>query len=323
MVRTTCRRRGLGRLEAVVLALASAVAVGLLLPAGLRAQKARGQTACQFNIKQILLATHNYGITYGGGVLPAVASAPLLGSAWVNDDNRYSQSFFFTLLPFLEQAEIYKAGYKPTTLGKTWMGQVPAGPVYAHAFVKSYVCPDDPTNSASKTTACGWVGVSYACNYQVFGTHEWGSVFNLGNIPDGASNTVFIAERFAQFPGPAGRFTDPDGKEQQANNLWAWPAAYAPNPPTAYKTPVPQNAAVFAYGDPDKEVGYGKAAFGVPQVGIAPARADYRLVQSAHAKSVQVGMGDGSVHPVTAGISPKTWQAAVLPADGMPLGNDW
>src|SRR5262249_27015361 len=146
----------------------------------------------------------------------------------------------------------------------------------------------------------------------------------ITTIPDGLSNTVFLAERYAQFPGEPGRFTDPDGKQKQANNLWAWPAAYPPNPPTSYKKPVPQNAPVFAYGDPDKKgVGYGKAIFDVPQPGIRPQQADYRLPQSGHAAVVNVAMGDGSVRGVSASVTQKTWQAAVLPADGNPLGPDW
>jgi hypothetical protein len=149
-------------------------------------------------------------------------------------------------------------------------------------------------------------------------------MFNLANIPDGIANTVFIAERFAQFPGKPGRFTDPDGKTKQANNLWAWPAAYPATPPAACTKPVPQNAALFAYGWPEeKAAGFGLEAFGVPQPGVAANTADYRLAQSAHPKVVYVGMGDGSCHGVSARVTEATWKSALLPADGIPLGADW
>jgi hypothetical protein len=61
----------------------------------------------------------------------------------------------------------------PATNGSTWTGRIPVGaataPIYSHGFVKAYVCPADPTNSTSRTTDSGWVGGSYACNFQVFG----------------------------------------------------------------------------------------------------------------------------------------------------------
>jgi hypothetical protein len=176
------------------------------------------------------------------------------------------------------------------------------------------------------------VGCSYAANYQIFGTAgaqtivgaDWKPKYNIGDVPDGLSNTVFIAERFAQQTGPAGAFLDPNGKEQQANNLWAWPANYGTKPPTSYATPVPQNAAIFGYFNLQTGAGYGWAVFDKPQVGISPDQADYRRVNSGHsAKVVQVSMGDGSVHGVSPDVSQPTWQNALTPADGVPLGKDW
>ena len=38
---------------------------------------------------------------------------------------------------------------------------------------------------------------------------------------------------------------------------------------------------------------------------------------------LQVGMGDGSVHQVSTGISATTWNAALQPNGGVPLGSDW
>jgi hypothetical protein len=38
---------------------------------------------------------------------------------------------------------------------------------------------------------------------------------------------------------------------------------------------------------------------------------------------IEVALCDGSVRTVTAGISAQTWNAAMCPNDGQPLGNDW
>jgi hypothetical protein len=86
---------------------------------------------------------------------------------------------------------------------------------------------------------------------------------------------------------------------------------------------VPQNAAMFAYGDPTEEIGYGKVVFDQPQIGIRPPQADYRLVQSGHVAVVQVAMADGTARGVSASVTQATWQNAVTPADGNPLGSDW
>jgi hypothetical protein len=40
-------------------------------------------------------------------------------------------------------------------------------------------------------------------------------------------------------------------------------------------------------------------------------------------KFVLVGMGDGSVRTVSTAVSHKTWKAAMTPAAGDILGNDW
>jgi hypothetical protein len=230
---------------------------------------------------------------------------------------------------------MYLAGFKNAAApGLSWTGKLAKGQIFDAGFVKAYVCPADPTNSAAKPTDLGWVGGSYGANFQVFGNprvqegappeQQFRSVFKINNIPDGTSNTVFFADRFAQYPGKPGRFMDPDGKEQQAHTLWAWPAGRGPSPPTTYKKPVSQNAAMFAYGDPVQEdIGYGKVVFDQPQLEITPKQADYRLVQSGHPNVTQVGMGDGSSRAVSALVSQPTWQHALTPADGTPLGADW
>jgi hypothetical protein len=45
--------------------------------------------------------------------------------------------------------------------------------------------------------------------------------------------------------------------------------------------------------------------------------------QGFHTGICIVGMGDGSVRTVSAAVGLNTWTAAVLPADGVPLGSDW
>jgi type II secretory pathway pseudopilin PulG len=316
MIPAPARRRGLTVIEVLVLLGIVGLVVALVLPAVRKVRDAEARTSCVNNLKQVVLATHNYNDTYGK--LPPLAGAP------VENGRPYPQSFFFVIVPFIEAGPTYGDGMRrATTPGLTWTGPAGSGQIYNACFCKPYVCRADPTNPGTRLTACGWVGASYGANYQVFGTEDWDSKYRLGKIPDGSTYTIFLADRFAQFPGPDGRFTDPDGIPQQACNLWAWPANYPPNPPTAYRSPVPQNAAMFAYHNLDTGQGYGEVVFRQPQVGIGAFEADYRSVQSGHAGVVQVGMGDGSVHAVSARVSQPTWQNAVTPADGQTFGSDW
>jgi hypothetical protein len=333
----------LSLVEVLVVILAIGVLALLLACASRRAREAAAGNECQDNLRQLMLAVHHYAGT-NDGALPSCCSAPH-GRPW--DDGQgdtYPQSFFFTLLPFLGREDLYEAGMQATTNGATWMGSScpdeSAPPLYAAAFVKTYICPDDPTNSPEHLTGAGWVGSSYACNFQVFGNPLllatepkdpslkcYQPILKLGNIPGGTSKTIFLAERFAQYPGGPGQFIDPEGKVDQANNLWAWPAAFATHPPTSYQKPAPQNAALFAYALQYNEVsddvtGYGQAALSPPQIGVAPEMADYRLTQSAHDKVLYVGMGDGSCRGISPGVTADAWKWALDPIS-CHEGPDW
>jgi hypothetical protein len=332
MALSSSGKREFRLIDLLVVAAIVCVLVSLFLPFLSRTRERSGSRyQCEMNLHQIGLAIHNYAAIYNTALPPLCGVPP--GAAWADGKgNTYPQSFFFTLLPLVEQQAMYEAGMNPATNGRTWNGRInnntDTGPIYDHGVVRLYTCPLDPTSSRDHTTPSDWVGASYAANYQVFGTENGSPKYNLGNIPDGTSNIVFITERFHYFPGPDGQFTDPTGASRQAANLWAWPVNCGTTPPSPYGTPVPQYAAMFAYGNVSDApaFGYGPVVFSAPQVGISPGEADFRLVQSGHRSVdavVLVILGDGSCRGVGAGVSQPTWQSALLPADGVPLGPDW
>jgi hypothetical protein len=47
------------------------------------------------------------------------------------------------------------------------------------------------------------------------------------------------------------------------------------------------------------------------------------LAAGFHPKLLMVAMMDGSVRPVSAGVSLNSWNSAVQPADGMPFDSTW
>jgi hypothetical protein len=343
-----------------------------------------GRTQCQNNLKQVVLAIHDYASTYQN-LLPALSGAPRPDASM----KVYPQSILFAVLPFIEEDNIYKTGMLPSSgrliadngtgggglmppgttppvystakelVFDTWAQSTAWGPIYQNAFVKTYVCPTDSSNSTSRTVGpTGWVGSSYAANVTVFGgsirqdpTHRDGggaftiydSIYNVGNIPDGTSNTIGFAERFAYT-------TDRDGTASQAC-LWAYPPSQnltisgsgnsVLNGPVfgitaAAQVPAMASGGVYGSTVPDTLAPDPYSAslvhpaptgtYLLPEIGQVPPRsvnAAFGAVASQHIAVVQVAMMDGSARGVTTAVSQLTWNRAVQANDGSPLGSDW
>jgi prepilin-type N-terminal cleavage/methylation domain-containing protein len=226
-------------IELLVVIAIIAILIGLLLPAVQKVREAAARTQCTNNLKQIVLAVHNYSSAYANA-LPALTSDPIKPKF-----GAYNGGILVTLLPFIEQNVLYQGATTTTPLA-TWAAPIPpatAGtPTLQTQPVKIYQCPADATilnglSTNQTTTPNTWAASSYSANYQVFGTvnslattgvptpgfgNSCGPTFNIGNIPDGNSNTIFFAEQFAACGNTAG-------------NLWAYPGignylAYAPIP---------------------------------------------------------------------------------------------
>jgi prepilin-type N-terminal cleavage/methylation domain-containing protein len=369
MVRTLHRRRGFTLVELLVVIAIIAVLVGLLLPAVQKVREASFRTQCQNNLHQMGLAIHNYASTYNSKLPPIFQRARLTGPGATGPTPYfYPQTFWFALLPYLDQDAMFKLGMTalipPATLGATadpnttmfpnhyltWTGTDGLTTIDTNGFVKNFVCPSDPTNSTSigvtevGSPANNWVGISYGANYLLFGTKmdtlgNWQSKYNIGNIPRGTSNTVMVADKFAQ-AGILTQFSDPNGTNVFGASLWAWPAPYAVDAPVpasgntaVYTKPVPDFAAMFAYDftingtapylstaayAPIPTLG----VYNPPQIKVVQAQADHRLVQSGHSVE-QVLLADSSVRGVSPGVQQPTWAAVINPSDQSILGSDW
>jgi len=323
------RRQGFTLIELLVVIAIIAVLIGLLLPAVQKVREAAARTQCVNNLKQIGLAAHDYENTYNK-----------MPGAWVDDrspyPNRDDATFWFMLLPFIEQGNLWNQGTKnnPVVANNGFKDQSPYYTV-GSAQVKTYICPSDPsgftdTRTASLypliggTTSELYATANYAANVMVFDPNGPKSI--VSSMPDGTSNTVITAHRY--------RWCDASviwgGAGQGTNTNWAL------TPRQAYNY---WNMAVFGTGTYRARRGTGGSPTNVNGVvasnmdfvsgtlpftiAPAPGYCNPVVTASPHAGTMPVGLGDGSVRTVGSGVSAATWLNACIPDDGNVLGSDW
>ncbi|MBX9624797.1 MAG: DUF1559 domain-containing protein [Gemmataceae bacterium] len=153
-------------IELLVVIAIIAVLVGLLLPAVQKVREAASRMSCQNNMKQIVLASHNYHGAYGQlppGVLGSFKPRSLspgsecLSNPWVG-----TLAF---LLPYVEQEPLYRsldidwnvdgpadnpaANPTPGRRSAYWLN--PTNLAAAQTKVKTFLCPSDNAGDVTPT----------------------------------------------------------------------------------------------------------------------------------------------------------------------------
>jgi type II secretory pathway pseudopilin PulG len=269
----------------------------LLLPAIMEA-RAKAERAKAFNnLKQLGLALINYADTYNGILPPGV------------DDNHFSAAN--RLLPFIEQANLYnKIDFKKSIDDK-------ANAEARKVKIKVFLSKGDPIESVKDE----WGATNYLFNDKVF--------FRNSKTPfpaaftDGTSNTIVVGETLKG----DGQTKATDVKRQYV--LLKKEDLKGTGPNTGVK-----------YFKDDKNIAGdrcgswmdGRFLQGTFNARLLPndERPDVSCggISGVSAlrsfdKFVLVGLGDGSARTVKNTISRPTWEHAIDPQDGFPLGPDW
>jgi prepilin-type N-terminal cleavage/methylation domain-containing protein len=336
-----CRRRGFTLIELLVVIAIIAILIGLLLPAIQKVREAAARAQCANNLKQLVLATHNYASNKNDslpsmwinmpGITPKGGTAPIS----VNTVNAFVQIF-----PYLEQDPIYKSC--TSGLGNDAMGNpfprttnIDAYDCWAYVVtqgvanqtcrylpgIKTLQCPADyAMKNGYPTTNTTEGGSSYSWNWQIVGipwTTTGTSTVKLSNIPDGSSNTIFFAEKLCVGRDSAGNLQGIHWWRNNDSNhtpIIGWNGNGNPTTPTA---------------PTGNYTNWNQPPISIPDLATAaiPSAstriADVGRASSGHTNTCLVGMGDGSVKNVSGTVSQTTWQAALGTADSIPLGPDW
>jgi prepilin-type N-terminal cleavage/methylation domain-containing protein/prepilin-type processing-associated H-X9-DG protein len=185
-------RRAFSLIELLVVIAVIAVLIGLLLPAVQKAREAAARTQCHNNLKQIGLAIHNYHDAVGR--LPS-GHIELEGPG----DFHYYNGLFILILPYLEQAALYKT-YKDYPV----RNQDPQNAVFNQTFLNVYTCPTD--TRAHQILAPETVAPGGSANTTImYATGSYRFMSGIGNDSTDTFVGFFNEVQLAQLSHPNGR----------------------------------------------------------------------------------------------------------------------
>lgn len=280
------QRRGFSLIDLMVASAVLMLLMAVLLPAvqGLRQAGYKQETID--NLKHMGLAIHNFNDTHAR--LPPVYDKYLL---------QFPASLHVYLLPYVEQETLYKAYMKQMGKGET-----------AEAKVNVFIAGEDTSNTGDKVKGVQ----NFAANLRAFAPRlgrtpydkdlpelaavEPGSTRLGQSFPDGTSNTIVFATKYAACGEGGSRYAaEPNSKF----------AALFGQKPARKPAHASDETATYQLQPSAKECRHSP------------------LMAQSFAKSLLVGLADGTVRTIAPEMSAETWNRALHPSDGNVLGKDW
>ena len=324
----TTRRCGFTLIELLVVVAIIAILAGLLLPAVQAAREAARRMKCTNNLRQLGIAAHQHHDTYQH-FPPGVGYYPAAGGAF--------GTYFFHLLPFLEQGNLYERSSGrvpfPPPSGPSTAYYPGNNTVYGQS-VSVFLCPSDPSVGADGLVKIDGVpfGAScYAPNALVSARNGLNTnppttspqgMTRIADFADGTSNTVLHAEKYAQCTSTA--MVPALGV---GGTAWAYCTSplfgWLPPPMTLPGKAFQPGFAIPALSNRGAPNAIGPGSKFQVQPTPFLGNCDPTRASTAHPGGIQVGLADGSVRTLSPGMSGATWWAGLTPSGGEVPGSDW
>jgi prepilin-type N-terminal cleavage/methylation domain-containing protein/prepilin-type processing-associated H-X9-DG protein len=331
-------RTGFTLIELLVVIAIIAILIGLLLPAVQKVREAAARAQCVNNLHQIGVALHDYHDS-NNRLPPGYVDGNTDPNSTPDNDVGPGWGWAAYMLPYIEQDNVYRQINFSAPVGAGVNAQISVQPL------KVFQCPSDPyqqdfpvydsTFTAPIATVAhsnyvgnnGWVecfngaggnpgsagndGLAGGAGAAGVGVFWRNSRVRLTDITDGTSNTIMVGERSGNHAPSTWTGAVPGGR------CPAWmatqpPSPYAPPPGPAYDNADFGEALVLAHGN----------ATHLPS-------ADFPIFDPDTFYSMHTGRGanfvfaDGSVHFLSSGINPYTYQYLCTIAGGETFPSDW
>ncbi|MCI0459462.1 MAG: DUF1559 domain-containing protein [Gemmataceae bacterium] len=325
------RWRGFTLIELLVVIAIIAILIGLLLPAVQKVREAAARSQCQNNLKQMGLACHAYHDA--NKKLPPAVLGPVQFNGnqghWRNDETRFGPNWAIFILPYIEQAPLYKLhatsiqNYKTSFTDQNWRS-------IRGAVIPIYRCPVEGfTDVLGSRAGGGWARGNYAANA---GPAEWEDTAG-GGSPAHRNGRSGGGVMCINWGATLSQLTAADGSANtiMINHIRAGPVASDMRGTWAFGQAGASITAGHAIGDcfgPNDRNGNADDVLGCsnrPDIAMGCWSGGYWQGQarSEHTGGVQACFGDGSVRFIADAISTDVWYYVNSRNDGISANVDF